>query len=73
MEPSEGHENDVSAVVTTGNTPIANLIPTENEDLATNDGNAEAIERPLREYCIQSKRDLADVNRLMRMLRPVLS
>ncbi|TPP66879.1 hypothetical protein FGIG_09183 [Fasciola gigantica] len=38
----------------------------------TSDGNADAIERSLREYCIQSKRDLAEVSRLMRILGPIL-
>ncbi|TPP59444.1 hypothetical protein FGIG_00816, partial [Fasciola gigantica] len=37
-------------------------------NLTTSDGNAEATEQSLREYCIQSERDLADVNRLIRIL-----
>ncbi|THD19006.1 hypothetical protein D915_010194 [Fasciola hepatica] len=47
MEQSDRYENAISAMVTTGNTSTANLIPTANEDLATSDGNAEAIGRSL--------------------------
>ncbi|TPP55824.1 hypothetical protein FGIG_11267 [Fasciola gigantica] len=72
MEQSNGYQNVFSAIVTTGNTPTANLIPTENEDPATSDGNAEATERSLIEYCVQLERDLPDVSRRIRILWPIL-
>ncbi|TPP57990.1 hypothetical protein FGIG_00052 [Fasciola gigantica] len=67
MKQPNGYEDYVTAMVTTGKTPTINPILTGNEDPPKSDGHAETIERSLREYCIQSKRDLADVNRLIRI------